>query len=319
MAEIRKKPVHPSTLKPTVIHVGESWGLRQLWLRALRTQNRSKATLESYKWATTKFLIWCDDEHLEIRDVRHGHINAWLDSRPIGPRSRYAYTSIIATFFGWLEREEILPLNPAIRVDRPTLGRYLPRPAATATIHAGLDACAPRTVAMIACGALEGMRRIEISRLRVEDLLWNLKPAMVLIHGKGNKERLVPLHDATVLALRTFGLPVQGWVFPSPYGGSLTPAYVGRLITLGLLDLGAEHRRVTPHQLRHWFGTEVYRASLDLRLTGELMGHANPSSTAIYTAFHQPKAAEIVGGLPSRALPAPRESGEEEPSGQEAA
>lgn len=293
--------------------MNHSWDLFDAWMTSLRARECSAATLASYRWVATKFLWYCDDYHIELADVGHPHIVAWLATRPVGPRSRSAYTSILATFFAWLEREEHLPTNPVNRVERPRLPKYLPRPASTEQIHAALDAGDPRVGAMIACGAYAGMRRAEIAKLRGEDLFLHRDPPVVLVHGKGNKERLVPLHPDLIAALERHGIPKVGPVFVSPNGGSLSPGYVGRLITATFAELGIAPRsqvrsvtigsvHVVPHQLRHWCGSESYRASHDLRVVQEILGHESPATTAIYTKLDQERAGEVIGALPVRPL-----------------
>lgn len=268
----------------------------------MKARNFSGETLKNYRRTAGMWVIWCGDNAVALDRAEHGDVERWLDSRRLGPRARYAYTSVIATFYSWLIREEHLERNPTLRVDRPRLGRYLPRPAPSDAVSDALAAAEPRVVVMVALGAFAGMRRAEISRTRVEDLLLANEPPVILIHGKGGRERLVPLHDEVLAALRIYGVPKAGWLFPSPTGRGLTPTYIGTLITAAL---GEAHGHVTTHQLRHAFGTGVYRDSLDLRLTQELLGHASPATTAIYTAFSQPRAAEVVTGLPSRLAPAP--------------
>lgn len=279
--------------------------LLDLWCRSMKARNFSKTTVASYRRTLGMFLDWIDQETVELAKVAHGDIDRWLDSRRLGPRSRYGYTSAVATFYAWCCREEHLEHNPALRVDRPRLGRYLPRPADPAAVAAALAAAEPREVAMIALGAMTGLRRGEIPQMRVEDLLLHREPPEVLVHGKGNKERMVPLHESVIAALRTHGIPKTGWLFPSPTTGrGLSASHVGKLMTAPFTALEGH---VTPHMLRHLFGTTCYEDSGgDLRLVQELMGHASPTSTAIYTAFSRPKAARVVRGLfalPSRPTP----------------
>lgn len=273
-----------------------------LWCSAMKGRNFSSDTLKNYRRVTRVFVSWCVDDGLTLSTVTHVDIDRWLETKRIGPRSRYAYTSTLASFYAWLLREEHVDHDPTLRVERPRLGRYLPRPAATADVERALLGLEPRVVAMIACGVFAGMRVSEITKLRTEDLLLAKEPPLVLLHGKGGRERLVPLHDALLAALVAHGLPRVGWVFPNPRtGGPLSRTWVGKLIADAFDELGGH---VTPHQLRHLFGTLCYEDSDgDLRMTQELLGHQSPSTTAIYTAFSRPRAAQVVRGLLS-----PRES-----------
>lgn len=268
------------------------------WCASMKARNFSKKTLVAYRRTATVFLVWCVDNRLDYQKVDHRDIGRWLDSLAIQPKSRYVYISNLAAFYAWAVLEEHLDQNPTVRVRRPRLSRNLPRPAPTLTVHDALDAAEPRVVAMIALGAYEGMRVHEIAKARVEDLLLADDPPMVRISGKGDKERLVPLHDDVLAALAVYGIPRSGWLFPSPYSGPLSPSYTGKLIAAALSGL----ERVTTHQLRHWFGTETYRFCRDIRVVQELMGHATPATTAIYTKFFPEDGAKAVRGLPSRKL-----------------
>lgn len=276
------------------------WELLDLWCRSMKARNFSRATITCYRRTVGMFLIWSADRHIPLETVTPNDVVDWLDSRSLGPRTRYAYTSALATFYRWSVREEHLPVDPTLRVDRPRLGRYLPRPAPLEIVMRALDCGDLRVVLMIACGAFAGMRRAEIASVRVEDLLLANDPPMILLHGKGGRERLVPLHDEILSALRAYGIPKTGWLFPSPTTGrGITPNYVGNLITAALTEAGGH---ISPHQLRHLFGTNSYAVCSDLRVVQELLGHASPATTAIYTAFSPVIAAQTVKGLPGRPL-----------------
>jgi site-specific recombinase XerD len=208
--------------------VGADWLLLDAWCHSMRSRNFSRATLSQYRQTVTRFLFWMVDHDLTVATVTHRDVVRWLDSCKVGPRSRYACTSVLASFYGYLVREEYVELDPTLRVDRPRLGRYLPRPAAHEQIRYALAHAEPRVAAMVALGAFAGMRRAEIAALRVEDLLLHREPPVILVHGKSNRERLVPLHPEILLALRRHGIPKTGWIFPSPPDGPSHPATSAR-------------------------------------------------------------------------------------------
>lgn len=155
---------------------------------------------------------------------------------------------------------------------------------------------------MLSLGYLAGLRRAEIPQVRAEDLLLYRDPPELIVRGKGGVERLVPLHDSVLAALRAHGLPQTGFVFPSPTTGrGLSPGHVGRLMSAPFLPLEGH---VTPHMLRHLFATNCYEDSDgDLLLVQNLLGHAQVGSTQMYTAFSRPKAARVVRGLGVRSEP----------------
>ena len=129
---------------------------------------------------------------------------------------------------------------------------------------------------MIALAVGEGLRRIEISRIDTRaDLIEDLLGWSLIVHGKGNKLRLVPLWPA--LAEEILSRP-PGWLFRG-HGpdGHLSAAAVGARITKCL------PHPWTTHSLRHTFATELYRSTHDLRLVQEFLGHSSASTTQLYT------------------------------------
>ena len=143
--------------------------------------------------------------------------------------------------------------------------------------------------------------------LRRERVLDTADPPVLLVAAdatKGHRERIVPLSDFVVAELRTAGLPRGGWVFPRYDGGAgpNAPWVISHTANDHLRACGAQ---VTLHQLRHRFGTQAYRACHDLRTVQELLGHADPATTAGYAAYDRGAAAEVVGKIPAPRRMAP--------------
>jgi integrase len=137
----------------------------------------------------------------------------------------------------------------------------------------------------------------EIAGLQRDDILERHEPpVLVVTAGKGDRERVVPLHPDVLAALRVFGMPKQGPVFiGSRTGAQLSPAAMSHAVGRYFRSLGID---ATGHQLRHWFGTNVYRTSgKDLRATQELLGHSSPTTTAIYAAWNPTDALNAVVAL----------------------
>src|SRR5690606_18513249 len=110
---------------------------------------------------------------------------------------------------------------------------------------------------------------------------------LLLIRGKGGKERIVPMHPLVEAEMRTRCVKRSGPVFVHESGGRFKPEWISRRGSRYLSDLGINE---TLHSLRHWFGSRTYQECQDIRVVQELMGHANPVTTAGYTAF-SPKVA----------------------------
>ena len=149
---------------------------------------------------------------------------------------------------------------------------------------------------MLVLAAYEGCRAVELARLDRADVLDTADPPVLIVHGKGDKERLLPLAPAVLDELRRYGMPKQGPVFPRRDGqvGHNTATRISNIVSEYLHD---QHLPMTLHQCRHRFATDAYRASHDLRLVQELLGHANPATTAGYAAFAPADAVTVVDRL----------------------
>jgi integrase/recombinase XerC len=113
-------------------------------------------------------------------------------------------------------------------------------------------------------------------------------------HGKGAKDRIVPLHPDVMEALRCLPLPRVGAIFVRPRGGRYSPNWMSATCNRYLHDIGIN---ATAHQCRHWFASEVYANTHDIRVTQELLGHESPNTTAGYVAYSHVDAAAAVGSL----------------------
>lgn len=128
---------------------------------------------------------------------------------------------------------------------------------------------------MVLLAAEHGLRRGggEIARVHTNDLVEDLLGWSLRVHGKGGKDRVVPLREELANDLRA--LP-PGWAFPSPSGGHLTEHHVGKIIAR-VLPGGW-----TAHTLRHRFATVAYAGTRDLLAVQEMLGHAKPETTRGY-------------------------------------
>lgn len=123
---------------------------------------------------------------------------------------------------------------------------------------------------MVMLAAQLGLRVSEISRVHADDL----DVDVLLVHGKGGKEREVPVLDVWLLRRLE---AVEGWAFPNGHGGHLSPGHVTRLLSAALPG------RWTAHTLRHRFATDALAGSNDLLAVMRLLGHSKPETTMRYT------------------------------------
>jgi len=210
---------------------------------------------------------------------------------------------------GWREDD------PSRRVDAPKQGRSLPKLLSRDEVER-LIAAALRKPSEES-GHAEGMRLaclIEIlyaSGLRVSELTalplaaLSRDPAYLIVKGKGGKERLAPLNDHARAAIKAYlavrpdflpkGDKANPWLFASRgAAGRLTPRRVAQLLDETALAAGIDPKRISPHVLRHAFATHLLEGGADLRAVQKLLGHADISTTQIYTHVTSDRLRETV-------------------------
>lgn len=146
-----------------------------------------------------------------------------------------------------------------------------------------LEAADLRETLMLRLAGEVGLRRAEVARVHTRDLVDGLSGAQLIVHGKGNKKRTVPLSQGLGDLIRlgaeghTPGASPTGWLFPDGFGGHLSPTYVGILVSRLLPD------GLTMHTLRHRAATRAYRGTRNIRAVQQLLGHSSLATTARYT------------------------------------
>lgn len=200
-------------------------------------------------------------------------------------------------FYKWATHTaDLLREDPSKRLVRPKVPRGLPRPMNDLALETALRTAPADVRCWLALGAYGGLRVGEMSRLERRDVMDSLEPPIMLLHGKGGKQRIVPASPRVLFELRAYGLPMRGPIFRRRDGerGAPSPARISQLVNAHLHDLGIAD---TAHATRHRFATGTYQISKDIRLVQELLGHADPATTAIYAAYAQSEAAEVVASL----------------------
>lgn len=162
------------------------------------------------------------------------------------------------------------------------------RPAPDRVYREALMRAAPREGLMLRLAAEVGMRRAEVAQVHSRDLVEDLVGWSLVVHGKGDRERLVTLPGSLARAL--LDLP-RGFAFPGADRGHLSPRYVGRL----LADLLPEGW--TMHTLRHRFATRLYALRSDLLLVQESLGHASPTTTRRYVEYDRSRMRSAIEEL----------------------
>jgi integrase/recombinase XerD len=240
-------------------------------------------------------------------EVTREHILGYLEG--LGPdisqRSKARKLAAFRSFFKFLERVEKMDSNPASRVRLPKVKAGLPKVLSCAEVEALLekpDTARPlglRDKAMFELLYATGLRVSELAELRITQV--HLEPGYVVIRGKGDKERLVPLGEWASEALKAYlrdGRPrllkeaQAKEVFLNRNGSGLSRQGIWKIIKQYALEAGIQ-RTMSPHVLRHSFATHLLENGADLRSLQVMLGHANISTTQIYTHVAQTRLKEI--------------------------
>lgn len=224
-------------------------------------------------------------------------LEAFLDSRHLSARTRYHHVSTVHSFFEWAVVEGIVDTDPTLRVIRPRFPRSVPRPIPDGDLEHVLAIAAPRERAAVALAAFHGLRAGEIAGLQREDILdRNDPPVIIVANGKGGHQRVLPLHPKAWDLIQPWAAQHRhGWLFADETTGRAVPAHrISHQVNTLLHEAGIAS---TTHSLRHYFGTKVYAASRDLRVTQALMGHASPNTTVGYVAWSSVDARAAVESI----------------------
>lgn len=235
---------------------------------------------------------------LDIHDLR-----AYLGRPGISAGTRRTERGAMIAFYTFLHDEQLRADNPTIRLLPISAPKGVPRPFSAEQIDAMLASGAYRkTRAMILVGYYQGFRVSSIARVHGHDI--DLRGNTIRSVGKGSKERTFPLHP--VIADLALTMPTDSWWFPARKNPArpMSSASVTNLITLAKKRAGILDPNLTPHSLRHAFGTDLVEAGTDIRVVQELMGHESLATTQIYTGVSSRRKREGLLTLEPRALPA---------------
>jgi tyrosine recombinase XerC len=272
----------------------------QRYIGHLRVEkDASPYTLRNYAQEIRQFFQFLEDQGVpswdEVdRQVLRRYL-LWLRKEEYVEASMARKLSELRSFCRYLIQEGLLDRNPLDAVSSPKVPKRLPRYLRLEEVEALLQApdlstpLGQRDRAILELLYAAGIRLSELVSLNLGDL--SLDTGQVVVWGKGGKERLVLLGEPAVRALRTYlregrtrlrGQRITDAVLLNRFGRRLSRRSVG-LILDKYSKLAGLWRKVTPHLLRHTFATHMLEGGANLRVVQELLGHAQPTTTEIYT------------------------------------
>ena len=269
------------------------------FIRSLENRNASTHTIKAYRTDLEEFAAyvgpqgWRDIDHILIR----GYLSS-LYERGLSKVSVARALAALRSLYRWLAQEGEVNQNPAKLVATPKLPKKLPRVPTIEEVNSVLDSQLPDSSAfaerdrvimelLYSCG----IRNSELIGINLDDIRWSNE--IVLVRGKGKKERYVPFGESAAQAIQAY-LPRRQQVLAETKhtaekalllnlrGSRLTTRSVGRIVKQIAVSKGLSPD-VHPHTLRHAFGTHMLEEGADLRAIQEMLGHERLATTQRYT------------------------------------
>jgi len=284
-------------------------------------RGQSENTQRTYAAVLSRFLAWAQNNGITSWDqVTLETLIKFLEherTRPLNPHKRkpirgvlsicslYLEIAALKAFFKFASHEKLLPSNPAENLSLPRRWLRLPKVLTPEEVDALLRPVEPESPSNLCDQAIlelayaSGLRLAELRNLRLEQL--QLDAGFVIVVGKGNKERVVPIGSKAVAALQKYleaGRPKlakphsPGTVFLTNRGTAFSHVAMWLRIKKRARLAGIT-RPFTPHMLRHSFATHMLERGADLRVIQELLGHSSIATTEIYTHVNVGRLVEI--------------------------
>jgi integrase/recombinase XerD len=264
-----------------------------LWLE----DGLSRNTLESYRRDLQLFADWMQKKSVDLAEVHQADIQQYLAVKfPTSkPRSISRLIASLRRFYRYALRENKISVDPTLQIDSPKLPRSLPKSLTEEDVETLLaapdinQALGMRDRAMLEILYASGLRVSELVGLKVTEV--SLNEGVIRVTGKGSKTRLVPMGDEAVDWVARYlkesrpeimRRQLSDSLFVTQRGEGMTRQAFWYLIKRYAVRAGIQ-KHLSPHVLRHAFATHLLNHGADLRVVQMLLGHADISTTQIYT------------------------------------
>ena len=218
-------------------------------------------------------------------DVTADELATWFAAQRWARETRRARRVTLRVFYAWGVQAGHVEESPARFLPHVRAGTSRPRPASERVYAVALATAAPRERLMLRLAAELGLRRGEVAQVHTSDIIEDLAGWSLVVNGKGDRERIMPLTPSLAGELRAAS---PGWVFPGRVDGHLSARWVGTVVSR-LMPEG-----LTMHTLRHRFASRAYKLEPDLAAVQDLLGHASPVTTRVYVVVPNERLRHIV-------------------------
>jgi integrase/recombinase XerD len=281
----------------------------------------ARNTLDAYRTDLLQYGLFLAERHRTATEAGRSDVADFLaglatgnGQPPCSPATINRKAASLRSFYRHLRREELIDDDPTAALSPPAKSRRLPRVLSYAEVKrllesvAGSDAIVLRDRALLEVMYGCGLRASEAVGLDVNDL--DLRRGFVRPHGKGSKERVVPLGREAAVAVQRYlrtgrpelvGSRPQSRLFVNFRGGSLTRQGLYKIIQRHAREVGLDGK-MSPHTLRHSFATHLLSGGCDLRSVQEMLGHADVATTQMYTHLSGERIREVYFKAHPRAV-----------------
>lgn len=215
-----------------------------------------------------------------IATVTSLDLEAWLGSQTWSRSTLRSVRSSLRRFFAWAQRAGTVDVDPAHELPAPRPVAPRPHPTPESIWRDALARADDDERLMIRLAAEAGLRRGEVARVHERDVVEDLVGYSLVVHGKGDKQRIVPLSDSLARAILRHiherGPGGSRWLLPGQVDGHMSARWVGTRVGRLLPETWSMH------SLRHRFGTATYAVDGDLLAVQQLLGHSSPATTQVY-------------------------------------
>lgn len=245
------------------------------WVAELRYRNLSATTIEAFWYRLTAF---ARKMQVHPTQVQRDHIVDFMNLRNISNEGKRSYYNALSSFFSFMLSNKYRDDNPMLYMPQVKRGKKRQLPASSENVQIGFEKADPDTQLMIHLAVEAGLRRNEIASIFLpDDMIEEIHGWSLIVHGKGNKDRIVPL--TSIISNLLLQRP-NGWCFPCMYNSAkhVCPDTVYRHIKKTVGE--------PTHSLRRKFATDLYRATNgDMRVVQETLGHESVTTTQLYISI----------------------------------
>lgn len=274
------------------------------FIESARADGKSVCTLEAYQVDLNGFFIYFSEK--DLNEIRYAELRNWvnhMEETGLSASTRARKISSVKAFYRYLAKMEIVDKNPAELLDTPKQEKKQPvvisnDEASDLLFHArndgGNDMIWFRDYSIIATFLFTGIRREELTNISMNDI--DLSKDTILIHGKGNKQRIVYINEMLHAILSEYLSEYRGkmekakfskYLFPSLKADKMCVSTVNNIVNKFFESAGIKKAGISAHILRKRFATSAFQATHDIATVSNLLGHSSPTVTMRYVQMDE--------------------------------